>query len=220
MQFKPKLYFSPGAVSLVTHIALEELGWPYELERVAIAEGQHLTDRYRRVHPLGRLPALEIEPGIILTETPALLAYVAELAPELQLLPRERLLRARANEWMSLFASAVHVAFITFFRPQRYTSDEAAAARLSLDGKQRFQEMLAYVESRLPDSGYLLGAQYSLCDAYATVFFIWARHFELPVDELPKYRQLAKQVLGRPAVQRALEQEGLGTSREKNGGST
>ena len=171
---------------------------PYTLEPILIQEGQQLSERYRRVHPLGRLPALEIEPGVVLTETPALLAYVADLAPELELLPGNGLARARANEWMSLLASAVHVTFISFFRPDRYTSDDAASAALKVDGKQRFFDLLRYVESRLPEHGFVLGERYSLVDAYLTVFFLWARRFELPVQELPRYARLSGTVLPRP----------------------
>lgn len=210
MTFMPKLYFSPGAVSMATHMALEEVGIPYALEPVLIREGQQLTDQYRRIHPLGRLPALEIELGVVLTETPALLAYLAELRPELELLPRAGLEGARANEWMSLLASAVHVTFISFLRPDRYTSDAAARAALKIDGKQRFFDMLRYVESRLPERGFVLGERYSLCDAYLAVFFLWARRFELAVDQLPRYARLGGAVLQRPAVRRALEQEGFG----------
>jgi glutathione S-transferase len=209
MIFTPKLYLSPGTVSMASHIALEESGIPYALETISIKEGQQLSERYRQVHPLGRVPALEIEPGIILTETLALLTYIAELTPELKLLPHGRLERARANEWMSLLSSAVHVAFISFFRPQRYTSDDAAVAALKVDGKRRFFELLQHVESRLPEQGFVLGEDYSLVDAYLTVFFLWARHFQLPIAELPRYARLVSQVLPRPAVRRALEQEGV-----------
>ena len=210
MTFTTKLYFSPGAVSMATHIALEEAGVPYALEPVLISEGQQLSERYRRVHPLGRLPALEIAPGVVLTETPALLAYLAGLVPELGLLPEAGLGRARADEWMSLLASAVHVTFLSFYRPDRYTSDEAARAALKIDGKQRFFDLLRHVEQRLPEQGFVLGEQYSLVDAYLTVFFLWARRFELPISQLPRYSHLAGAVLPRPAVRRALEQEGLG----------
>jgi glutathione S-transferase len=210
MTFVPRLFFSPGAVSMATHMALEELGAPYRLEPVLVREGQQNSEQYRRIHPLGRLPALEIAEGVVLTETPALLGYLADRAPELELLPRDLLQRARANEWMSLLASAVHVTFITFFRPDRYTADPQAMAALKIDGKQRFLEMLRYVESRLPTAGFVLGERYSLCDAYLSVFFLWARRIELPVAELPRYGRLAASVLQRAAVRRALEQEGFG----------
>lgn len=194
---------------MATHIALEEVGLPYQLTPVMLRQGQHLTEEYRRIHPLARVPALEVAPGVILTETPALLQFVAEGSAELGLMPTERLLRARANEWMSVAASTIHVAFIGFFRPERFTSQEAVVEALRLDCKQRFWALLHYVETRLPNNGFILGPRYSLCDAYVVVFFLWAARFELPISELPRYGQLAAQVLARPAVRRALEQEGL-----------
>jgi glutathione S-transferase len=209
MTFIPKLYFSPGAVSMATHVALEEVGSPYELVPILIKEEQQRSARYLEVHGLGRVPALEVAPGVILTETPALLGYLADQAPELQLLPRGGLERARANEWMSLFASTLHATFASFFRPERYTSDPAAAAALKVDGRTRFAGLLEYVEHRLPAQGYLLGARYSLCDAYLTVFFLWAERMGLELTALPRYQAIAGQVLQRPAVQRMLQQEGL-----------
>jgi glutathione S-transferase len=210
MTFVPKLFFSPGAVSMATHFALEELGQPYELEPISIRDGEQNSEGYRRIHRLGRLPALEIGPGVVLTETPALLGYLADCRPELELLPREPLLRARANEWMSLLASTLHVTFLSHYRPDRYTSDVAAAAALKVDGKQRFFDLLRYVEAKLPERGFVLGERYSLCDAYLAVFFLWARRIELTVSELPRYARLTASVLARPAVRRALEQEGFG----------
>lgn len=204
-----KLYGSPGAVSLVTHIALEELALEYEFVALSLKDGEHLAPAYRSVHPLSRVPALEVAPGQILTETPALLFYLAELVPNAELMPREGLARARAGEWLSLFSSAVHVAFISFFRPARFMDDGDAAELLRRDGKSRFFELLRHVEAKLPDAGFLLGERYSLCDANAAVFYMWARHFGLPVSELPRYSRLASAVMARPAVRRTLELEGL-----------
>jgi glutathione S-transferase len=210
MSFIPTLYFSPGAVSMATHIAFEEVGVPYRLSPILTREGQQRSERYLKIHPLGRVPAVEIAPDSILTETPALLGYLAQLAPELELLPRDPVLRARADEWMSLLASAVHVTFISYFRPDRYTGDEAAKVALKLDGKPRFFALLQHVDSRLPEQGFALGERYTLVDAYLTVFYLWARRIELPVEQLTRYSQLAARVLPRPAVRRALEQEGYG----------
>lgn len=215
MIFIPKLYFSPGAVSMATHMALEEVGAPYVLEPISTRDGEQRSPRYLAVHPLGRLPALEIAPGVILTETPALLTYLAEQNPKRDLLPQDPLLRARAHEWMSLLASSVHVAFLSFFRSDRYTSNEAAKEALKVDGRQHFWRMMAHLESRLPEAGFALGEKYTLCDAYLTVFFLWARRFEFPVAELPRYQQVATQVLARPAIRRTLEQEGFGQIYER-----
>ena len=203
-----KLYGSPGTVSLATHIALEELGLAYEFVSLSLKDGEHLQPAYRAVHPLGRVPALEIAPGQILTETPALLFYLSELAPEAALMPSEGLARARAGEWLSLLSSAVHVAFISFFRPSRFVGEDGAEA-LRRDGRARFFELLTYVEHKLPETDFVLGERYTLCDAYVSVFYLWGRHFGLPVHELERYSRLARSVLSRPAVRRTLELEGL-----------
>lgn len=208
MTFVPTLYYSPGAVSLATHFALAEAGLPYRLERISVKEGEQRSARYLGIHPLGRLPALEIEPGLVLTETPALLSYIASLVPERKLLPTSGLARARADEWLSLSASAVHPMFLCFFRPDRYTSSDSAREALKNDGKERFVELLRYVNERLPERGFALG-DYSLVDAYLAVFLLWARRFEFPIADLGRYGALTDRVLERPAVERALQEEGL-----------
>jgi len=213
MTFVPTLYYSPGAVSLATHFALEEAGVPYRLERISVKDGEQRSARYLDIHPLGRLPAYEIEPGVVLTETSALLGYVASLAPERNLLPTSGLGRARAEEWLSLGATSLHVMFLCFFRPDRYTSYAAAKEALQKDGKERFVRLLGHVDGRLPESDFALGDSYSLVDAYLSVFFLWARRFELNVGDLRRYSALTDRVLQRPATQRALQQEGLAPKR-------
>jgi glutathione S-transferase len=210
MTHTPKLYYSAGSVSMATHMALEEAGVRYELVPVPIKDGQQRTESYRQIHPLGRLPALEVAPGVVLTETPALLGYLADLVPERQLLPTQPLARARANEWMSLFASTLHVTFLSFFRPDRYTTNPAAMAALRQDGLVRFWELLQYVETRLPSTGFMLGESYSLVDPYLTVFHLWATRVDLAVTDLPHLTRIATQVMQRTAVRCALEQEGFG----------
>lgn len=204
-----KLYYSPGAVSLASHIALEEIGVCYTTERVLLENGEHLSAAYRAVHPLSRVPALEIAPGEVLTETPALLWYLSSLTPEAGLMPKGRLLEARANEWMSLLSSAVHVAFISFFKPTRFIEPGSDDQSLRRDGKKRFWQLLEHLEGRLPDAGFLFGPEYSLVDAYLSLFYLWARRFDLPVVELPRTTRLVRTVLDRPAVRRALDQEDL-----------
>lgn len=203
------LHYSPGAVSMVSHFALEEAELPYRLERHVVQKGEHLTAEYRRIHPLARVPALELGDGRVLTETPALLWFIAEQVPAAALMPVAGEAVARANEWLSLFASGVHPIFFGFYRPERYTDDPAACAALRSDGRGRFTAMLEYVDSRLQDTPFVLGDRFSLVDANALVFILWARRLQLSVDHLTRYDGLARRVLQRPAVQRALAQEGL-----------
>jgi glutathione S-transferase len=174
-----------------------------------VRQGEHLTEEYRKVHPLQRVPALRLENGEVLTEVSAILSFVAELKPELQLLPQSGLERARAVEWMSLFASGVHPAFWGFIRPGLFTDDDAAQSAIKREGLPRFLQMLKHVEARLPGGDHILPSGPSLVDAYASVFFLWALRTELPTADLPKYTRLAQAVAQRPAVRRAFEAEGL-----------
>jgi len=202
-----QLYYSPGACSLAVHIALIEAQIPHRLQLVNTQEGEHLRAEYRAIHPLARIPALRTPEGHVLTEVAAILGYVDALSQR-PLLPREVLLRARAFEWMSLFGSAVHPAFVTFFRPERFTPFEDTQSLLRRDGREHFWQMLEYVEQRLPGGDSVL-AEPSLVDGYASVFYLWGLRTELPMRDLKKYSRLARSVLQRPSAQLAIEREGL-----------
>ncbi len=210
-----KLYYSQAACSLVPHIALEEAGLPFELLELHIQQGAPLPPEFLAQNPLGRVPTLIVEDGRALTEVPAILTFIAEQVPERALLPQEPWLRAKAQEWMSLFVSSVHPSFIGFFQPARYTDDLEARVTLAKDSRGRFLALLGHVERRLPDAPYVLGEAYSLCDAYALLFYLWGRHFEFPVQTLSRYSALAARVLARPATQRALAREGLDKPRPR-----
>jgi glutathione S-transferase len=203
------LYYSPGASSFAVHVALEEAALPFDLKEVVLSKGEHRSPEYLAVHPLGRVPALRLESGAVLTETPALLGFIADSVPERQLLPTDRVERARAAEWLSLFVSALHPAFLGFFRPQRFGDSPELHEALRRDSRGRFFELLQHVERRLPEAPFVLGSSYTLCDPYAAMFFMWGRHFEFPVQTLPRYAALFSAVSKRPAFVRAFQREGL-----------
>ncbi len=203
------LYYSPAAMSFTAHVALREAGLDFDLHEVSIPKGQQRAPDYLAVHPLGRVPALRLPSGDVLTETPAILGFIADAAPDRALLPTEAWPRARAAEWMSLFASALHPAFMGFFDPRRFGDSPAVQAALPPDSRLRFRDLLSHVDFRLGGVPYAVGGRHSLCDVYASTFFMWARFFEFPVRELPGYASLFERVAGRPAFDAALEREGL-----------
>jgi glutathione S-transferase len=203
------LYYSPAATSFAVHVGLEESGLEYALHEVDLKSGAHHSPEYLAIHPLGRVPALRLPSGDVLTETPAILGFIADSAPERALLPVEPWPRARAAEWLSLFVSALHPTFLGFFRPSRYGDGPELHEALARASRERFFELLKHVERRLPDGPFVLGQRHSLCDPYAAMFFMWARHFRFPVAELPRYAALFERIAARPSFQRALAREGL-----------
>ena len=104
-----KLFYSPGACSLASHIVLEETGAPFEPVRVALAEGAQRRPEYLAINPKGRVPALLTDKGI-LTENIAILAYIAQIAPAARLAPLDDPFEfAQMQAFNSYLSSTVHV---------------------------------------------------------------------------------------------------------------
>lgn len=199
------LYYAPHTCSLAAQIALEEAEIPHETRLLDMSRGEHRQPEYLALNPLGRVPALRLEDGSVLTEVAAILTYLAALVPQRELLPSSELGRARAAEWFSLLASTVHVSFAQFFRPSGTIQDAAAQGHLRGEALQRFHALLGSVDRKLPQSGYCLDDRFTLCDVHAFIFYRWGRAVQLPVAELPRYTRLAQQVTARPAVARVIE---------------
>lgn len=211
--FPPKLalYFSPKACSLASHIALEESGLAYEAVSVNIRNQENRNAEYLRLNSGGTVPTLAID-GQPLTESQAILTYIADLVPERQLMPRPgTLARARAHEWMNLISSSLHVSYRSIFRPQTYGGeDQAAMAQVQQQGGKNLAKYLSLIESRLdPANTYAMGETFTVVDAYLFVFYLWSYderiHCELP--ERQRYRALAERIAARPAVQKVVARE-------------
>jgi len=202
-----KFYYAPGSCSFASHVALLETGAPFEAIRVVLANGDQRKPEYLAINPHGRVPALVTETGAI-TESIAILTYLARRFPEAGLLPWDRPAElARAYELMSWFASTVQVSFSQVFRGGRFSDDAQTLIELKAAGKPRVAEALAEMEDAAPVSGWLLGDEFSVADAYATVFWRWAPRLELDVSVYPKWGAHAARVLARASAVRALATE-------------
>jgi len=198
-----KLYYSPGACSMASHISLIEIDQPYELVKTDIRAKQTEDGRdYREINRLGYVPALELNDGAILTENTAILPYIAGLKPGALAPTGDALTEARLNEVLGFLASELHKAYGPFFG-----GAEDAARDAALD---RLKSRIAHVEYLLGDGrDYLFGDRFSVADAYAFVLLGWAAHFDIPLDEWPNVKAFVERVGQRPAVRRAMTEEGL-----------
>ncbi|WP_342360856.1 glutathione S-transferase family protein [Terrarubrum flagellatum] len=204
-----KLFYSPGACSLAPHIALEEAGVPFEPVRVDFSKTQQRSPDYLRINPKGRVPALA-DGDFIVTENPAVLRYIATLAPEKKLWPDNARDEARCMEWMAWISSGVHVSYAHIRRAERYATGEEAIANVQAKGRETTRDVWQAVEAKLPAEGWSSGDRYSVADAYLYVFWAWGGGQVLGYDmtkDFPKWSALAKRVADRPATQRALERE-------------
>lgn len=200
-----KLFYSPGACSLAPHIVLEETGQPYTLQRVNLAEGEQRTEAYLKIHPNGRVPALVLDDGTIITENTAILPY---LGRKFNLWPQGEIADAKAMSIIGLFAAGVHPAWAHISRPGRYATDVAAHPNLQATGITSFAAYLRQMDAMLEGREWFAD-RYSVVDAYGLVFYAWAkrREADFPLAELRNLRAFRDRMIARPAVRKALEDE-------------
>jgi glutathione S-transferase len=192
-----KLYLAPGACSLADHIALHEAGLAFDHVRVDLRTKRTEDGRdFNEINPKGYVPALVMDDGQLLTENVAILAWVAERAPELA--PGGELGRIRLIEMLAFVATELHKAFIRSLFPTSDAEKQAAEAAI--------RKRLGFLADRL-QGDYLFGSQASVADAYLYVMLRWAglQGIEAP-EPLPAF---ARRMETRPAVRQALEHEGL-----------
>ena len=205
-----KLYYSPGACSLGPHIVLRELGLEAELVPIPVAERANHSPEYLRINPRARVPALEVDGGVI-TEAPALMVYLASLKGDPKLLPANGSAElARCLEWLTWFNSSFHIAYAQFWRPERFLPEGSDSGAFAAHARTIIISMMGEIEERL-EGPWLIGDDYSLADCYALAFYRWGFRIELPVEQIaPWWTLWAHRMLDRPAVRSAIEAEGIG----------
>jgi glutathione S-transferase len=199
-----KLYFKPGACSLSPHIVLEELGLTYEavsvdLKTKKLADGSD----YLAINAKGYVPALQLDNGEVLTEGPAIVQYLADQKPEKQLAPANGTIeRYRLQSWLTFIGTELHKGFSPLFNPAM-PEEGKNLARANLERR------LGWVNEQLADKDYLMGANFTVADAYLFTVTNWARVVKLDISALSKLTAYMARVAARPGVQAALKAEGL-----------
>jgi glutathione S-transferase len=200
-----KLYYSPGACALASHIALEEAGAEFELARIDLRQGEQRTPQYLAVNPAGSTPALVTDEGV-LTENLVIMGYIAQTHPEAGLADTRSSFRfGKMQSFNGYLASSVHPAIgrLLFGRPPlegeaKEAATEAAMTRYRL------------IEDSLFKGPWVMGEAYTVADGYLCVFTRWARQAGLlDPERFPKLNDHLDRVQARPAVRRALEAEGV-----------
>ncbi len=197
-----KLYYAPGAISLASLITLEEVGAPYEGVRLNMRAAAQRGPDYLAINAKGRVPTLVTGQGV-LTETPAILTYLALKYPVAGLMPGDAFAAARVQEMMSFLASTVHVSHAHKYRGARWSDDPAVCEALKLKVTQNMADHFAYLEGRF-DGPWAIGAAYTVADAHLYVLTSWAEEDGVPLSGFPKLAAHAAAMNARPAVQRAL----------------
>jgi len=202
------LYYSPGACSLVPHIALEESGAKFTPRRIVLAEGAHRTAEYLKINPHARVPVLDVD-GQIITENVAILNYLALRFGAVGSVPLDvPLAAARTNELLGWFASTVHIAFAQIWRPERFTADADVHPAIVAGGNEALRAHFGEIETLL-GTGWAVEGHFTAADSYLLAFFRWGRRIGHDMGAYPRWAALAGRIVERPAVRRALATEDL-----------
>lgn len=202
-----KLFYAPGACSLASHIVLEEMGDNFEAIRLDLAAGEQTKAEYLAINPHARVPAL-VTPQGVLTESPAILAYLADLKPEHGLLPRDAFARAQAASRMSWLSSHLHVAFAHVWRPRRFTDDASADDGMKAKALKVVADGLQTLDASVLGREWA-GDAYSVVDPYLLVMRRWGARLGLDMSAYGALVAHSDRVAARPAVQRVLTREGI-----------
>ncbi|MBW6425844.1 glutathione S-transferase N-terminal domain-containing protein [Rhizobium sp. XQZ8] len=204
---KTVLFYSPGACSLASHIALEETGKPFRPVETLLGKQQHLSENYLAINPRGKVPALVTADGEVLTENTAILTYVALSNPDARLIPTRILDQARCIAQMAWFSNTPHIFQKAKFRPYHFADREEVHGDIREKAATRFWECLIEIDQMIGDQTWIMGQDYTVVDPYAFVFFGWGKSNGLPMETLLNFSRHKDQMLERPAVRTVLERE-------------
>ncbi len=199
-----KLYYSPAACSLASHIALHEAGLTFDTEKVDL--GSHKTasgEDFYKVNSKGYVPAIKLADGSLLTEGGAILQYIADQKPDSGLAPKNGTMdRYRLQEWLTFIGTEVHKPMGSLFN--KAMPEETKIATHALIGKR-----LDYVEGELAGKQYLTGDKFTVADAYLFTCTNWGNFVGYDLGKRENLKAYMGRVAARPHVQAALKAEGL-----------
>lgn len=205
------LFYSPGACSLAPHVVLEEIGAPYAGVAVPVRDGAQRRPDYLAINPRGLVPALRIEDRV-LTENPAILAWLATAFPEAGLQPAPGSLECgRAFEWLAWLSSSLHVAYAQLWRAERFLGAPVppeAAVPLQAHGRARIAQCHAEIDAHLAGRRHAVGDAFGIVDANLLPFYRWGGRIGLDMRaDYPHWTAHTERLAERAAVRRVIDRE-------------
>lgn len=194
-----KLYYTPGSCALASHIALREAGADFELRSVDFATAEQRTSAYKQVNPKGRVPALATDLGVI-SETPAILTYIAQTHPMAKLAPDDAYTFARMQSFASYLCATVHVAHAHSRRAERWADDAVAIAEMKRKAPEVMSQCFTLIEENLFEGPWVLGEAFSVADPYLYTLTSWLPYHQIEVAQFPNINDHYQRMRKRPAV--------------------
>jgi glutathione S-transferase len=200
------LYFAPNSCALASHIALIDAGADHEAIFVNFKNEEQRKAEYLAVNPKARVPALVTARGV-LTETPAILAFIAQSFPQARLAPTDPYDFAQAQAFNSYMCSTVHVAHAHRMRGYRWADEQSSFADMQRKVPQTMSECFALIERTMFKGPWALGEQYSICDPYLFTVALWMEGDGVEAANFPRIADHRQRMSERPQVRQALDIE-------------
>jgi glutathione S-transferase len=200
-------YFSPGSCALASHIALEEAGAPFTLKRIDFSKAEQKSAAYLAINPKARVPALVAPRGII-TETPAMLAFIAQSFPQARLAPLDDPFAfAEVQAFNAYLCSTVHVAHAHRGRGYRWADDPLAIVAMQKKVPQSVGECFALIEQKMLKGPWVMGENYTVADCYLFTLAQWVEADGVDIATIPRVVDHRARMKERPAVRKAIAEE-------------
>lgn len=199
-----KLFYAPGTIALASLITLHEVAAEFELQLIDFKQAEQTKSDYKAINPKARVPALSTEQGL-LTETPAILVYLAQMYPEANLLPGDSFAFAQLQSFNSYLASTVHVNHAHRMRGARWADQPSSYEDMQAKVPETMLASFQLIEREYLHGDWVMGEQYTIADAYLFTIACWLEGDGVDVTQLPKTAAHFARMKKRPAVQAAIQ---------------
>lgn len=201
------LYYAPNTCALASHIALADAGVPYELKRLDFKSREQQSPEYLKINGKGRVPAL-VTPHGILTETPAILAYIAQTVPAAALAPLEDPFAfAQLQAFNSYLCSTVHVAHAHRMRGHRWANEESSFADMKRKIPETVGACFELIEQQMFKGPWVMGDSYTVADPYLFTVSEWLEVDGIDPKQFPRVSAHTARMAERPGVKKAIAEE-------------
>ncbi len=200
-----RYFYAPNTCALAAHIALEEVGAEYEPVRLNFKNEDQKKPDYLAINPKARVPALATDRGV-LTETPAILAFIAQSYPDAKLAPSEPFAFAEVQAFNNYLCATVHVAHAHRIRGARWADDPDAIEAMKRKVPDSVGAGFELIEREMLKGPWVMGETYTISDPYLFTLARWLKADGVDAARFPKVQEHTARMRERPAAQRALEQ--------------
>jgi glutathione S-transferase len=205
-----RLFWDRGSANMAPHAVLREIGCPFEMIRVDILKAENREPAYLALNPNARVPTL-IHGDRVIYESAAILMYLCEAHPEVQLMPGPGdAQRGDFLQWLFWFTNTLQEDLQHWWHGENFVDGEAAQQDLKAVAERRLGRMFSQLDSHLGEGGpYMLGQRFSALDIFLVMLCRWTRAMAQPATSYPHINRLIGLVTARPAWTAMMQAEGI-----------